>query len=54
MKESTPAKITDSHFVNQVRIEFTFKSITAWGGLGVLMGKFLEKIQFRDWVERHI
>ncbi len=32
--------------VNQVRIDFTDKPITAWGGMGVLMGKFLEKIQF--------
>ena len=40
--------------VNQVRIDFTDKPITAWGGMGVLMGKFLEQIQFRDWVERHV
>ena len=54
MKELMTDKITNSQFVNQVKIEFTSKSITAWGGLGVLIGKFLEKIEFRDWVERHI
>lgn len=54
MKELKTDKFTDSQFVNQVKIEFTSKSITAWGGLGVLIGKFLEKIEFRDWVERHI
>ena len=54
MKELMTDKITDCQFVNQVKIEFTSKSITAWGGLGVLIGKFLEKIEFRDWVEGHI
>ncbi len=54
MKDNGYDKITDSQFVNQVKIEFTSKSITAWGGLGVLIGKFLERIKFRDWVERHI
>lgn len=54
MKECDSAKITDTYFVNQVKVEFTSKSITAWGGLGVLIGKFLEKIEFRAWVERHI
>jgi len=54
VKELMTDKITDSQFVNQVKIEFTSKSITAWGGLGVLIGKFLEKIEFRDWVEGHI
>ncbi len=37
--------------VNQVKIEFTNKPITAWGGLGCLVGKFLEQIDFRSWVE---
>jgi hypothetical protein len=46
--------LADVLCVNQVRIDFTDKPITAWGGMGVLMGKFLEKIQFRDWVERHV
>ncbi len=46
--------LVDVLCVNQVRIDFTDKPITAWGGMGVLIGKFLEKIQFRDWVERHV
>lgn len=46
--------LADILCVNQVRIDFTDKPITAWGGMGVLMGKLLEKIQFRDWVERHV
>ncbi len=54
MKELMTDKITNSFFVNQVKIEFTSKSITAWGGLGVLIGKFLQKIEFREWVARHI
>lgn len=40
--------------VNQVQIEFTQKPITAWGGVGTLIAKFLEKIEFREWVESHI
>lgn len=40
--------------VNQVKIEFTNKPITAWGGMACQIGKFLEVIDFRGWVERHI
>lgn len=44
-------KYKKTHRVNQVKIEFTNKPITAWGGLGCLVGKFLEQIDFRSWVE---
>lgn len=40
--------------VNQVKIEFTSKPITAWGGMSCQIGKFLEVIGFREWVEKHI
>ena len=36
--------------VNQVQIDFTPKSITAWGGIATLIAKFFEVICFRDWV----
>jgi len=39
---------------NQVRIEFTDKPITAWGGVAGILSRFLEKIQFREWVEGSI
>ena len=37
--------------VGQVLVEFTKKPVSAWGGMAALVGAFLEKIQFRDWVE---
>jgi hypothetical protein len=40
--------------VNQVKIEFTDKPLTAWGGLATLLGKFIEKIHFREWVEENV
>ena len=40
--------------VNQVKIEFTNKPITAWGGMACQIGKFLEVIEFRGWVENHM
>jgi hypothetical protein len=40
--------------VNQVKIEFTQKPITAWGGIATLIAKFLEVIEFRSWVETNI
>jgi len=46
--------LADVLCVNQVRIDFTDRPITAWGGMGVLIGKFLEKIQFRSWVAHHV
>ena len=37
--------------VNQVKIQFTNKPITAWGGLATIVAKFLEVLEFRSWVE---
>jgi hypothetical protein len=36
--------------VGQVQITFTQKQLTAWGGMCALVGKFLERIGFREWV----
>jgi hypothetical protein len=43
-----------SYCENQVRIEFTDKPITAWGGIAGIVSRFLDKIQFRGWVESSI
>jgi len=43
-----------SRQVNQVAIEFTNKPITAWGGIASVIAKFLERIEWRSWVESHI
>jgi hypothetical protein len=40
--------------VNQVRIQFTNKPITAWGGLASIVAKLLEVLGFRSWVESAI
>jgi hypothetical protein len=40
--------------VNQVRIRFTNKPITAWGGLATIVAKLLEVLEFRSWVESTI
>jgi len=40
--------------VHQVQIAFTGKQLTAWGGACALVGKFLERIRFREWVEQNI
>lgn len=40
--------------VGQVRITFTNKELTAWGGACSVLAKFLERISFRDWVEAHV
>jgi len=37
--------------VNQVRIQFTNKPITAWGELATIVAKLLEVLEFRSWVE---
>jgi hypothetical protein len=37
--------------VNQVKIQFTNKPITAWGGLATIVAKLLEVVAFRSWVE---
>ena len=46
--------MSDSQQINRVKIEFTDKPLTAWSGLATLMGKFLDKINFWDWVEESI
>jgi len=46
--------ISEDHKVNDVKIKFTDKPITSWGGLATLLGKFLEVIKFQDWVEGNI
>jgi hypothetical protein len=40
--------------LNQVRIQFTNKPITAWGGLATIVAKLLEVLEFRFWVESTI
>jgi hypothetical protein len=40
--------------VNQVKIQFTNKPITAWGGSATIVAKFLEVLEFRPWVESTI
>lgn len=45
---------TNSLKVNQVKITFTQKQITAWGGIASIIAKFLEQIDFRNWVETNI
>ena len=40
--------------VGQVRITFTNKPITAWGGLASVVAKFLERVDFRGWVQQHV
>jgi len=40
--------------VGQVQITFTDKAITAWGGVGSIVAKFLEQVDFRSWVEENV
>jgi len=40
--------------VNQLRIQFTNKPITAWGGLATMVAKLLEVLEFRSWVEDNL
>jgi hypothetical protein len=40
--------------VNQVKIQFTNKPITAWAGLATIVAKLLEVLGFRSWVESSI
>jgi hypothetical protein len=39
---------------NQVKIEFTDKPITAWGGIAGVISRYLHKISFKEWVESSI
>jgi hypothetical protein len=50
MKHSN-RKSSRSLRVNQVKIQFTNKPITAWGGLATIVAKLLEVLEFRSWVE---
>ena len=50
MKHSR-GKHSKSLRVNQVKIQFTNKPITAWGGLATIVAKLLEVLEFRSWVE---
>ena len=50
MKHSTNRN-SRSLRVNQVKIQFTDKPITAWGGLATMVAKFLEVLQFRSLME---
>lgn len=40
--------------VNQVRIQFTNKPITAWGGIASVISKFLDQIKFKEWVKEQM
>ena len=40
--------------VGQVWIAFTDKPITAWGGVASVVAKFLERVDWRSWVERSV
>ena len=42
---------TQADRVGQVRIAFTDKTLTAWGGACSVLAKFLERISFREWVD---
>lgn len=44
-------KNTSRLLVGQVRIDFTSKTITPYGGIASVIAKFIEKIDFRSWVE---
>lgn len=43
--------ISEGRQVGQLDIEFTSKPMTPWGGISVLVGKFFERIGFRQWAE---
>ena len=42
------------HRKNQVKIQFTSKPVTAWGGIASLMARYLTGINFREWVECNV
>jgi hypothetical protein len=54
MKSEKHDKLSEAQQINNVRIEFTDKPLTAWGGIATLMGKYLEQINFRQWVEENV
>lgn len=47
-------KNTSQLKVNQVRIEFTNKPLTSWGGICTVIAKYFESIELRDWIESNI
>jgi len=54
MKHKLQKKSRRCQRVNQVKIAFTRKPITPWGGIASVIAKFLEVIKFREWVEENI
>jgi len=54
VKTDNTDNMAASLMVNQVKIEFTDKPLTAWGGLATILGKYIEKIHFREWVENNV
>ncbi|MCD6569861.1 MAG: hypothetical protein J7L53_04075 [Deltaproteobacteria bacterium] len=54
MKTNKRKKSNKSWRANQVRVQFTRKPITAWGGIASLVSRFLEKVGFREWVRESI
>ena len=49
-KEKNAVELT----VNQARIEFTKKALTAWGGICTVLAKYVESIGLQEWVEATI
>lgn len=47
-------KGTRADWAGQVRITFTNKQLTAWGGACSVVAKFLERIRFREWVLKSV
>ena len=47
-------KSTSQLKVNQVRIEFTNKPLTSWGGICTIIAKYFESIELREWIESSI
>ena len=39
---------------SQVRIDFTDKPISAWGGIGSLVARYLGRLGFREWIEENL
>ncbi len=39
---------------SQMGIDFTDKPISAWGGIGSLVARYVEKLGFREWVEENL
>ena len=48
------AEGTRADCVGQVQITFTHKQLTALGGACAVVGKFLDRIRFREWVLAHV